>query len=177
MNQVGRYTQGHFENLLSKYDANNDGVLDKSDVSKLKSQGAGESVGKGILAVLTGGLSALGTGFDSKGGRKADELSKLLGRDPNGRIDQNDVLRPNTQRREKDVNININIDEVHVRDQERSGRTDTSDLLQPVDSSACDGMERPRRQTDVEFTTPDGYKIKMDARDYFLSKINNIFVE
>lgn len=145
MNQVGRYTQGHFENLLTKYDANNDGALDQSDVSKLKAQGAGESAGKGILAVLTGGLSALATGFDSKGGQKADELSKLLGRDPNGRIDQNDVLRPNTQRggREKNVNININIDKIIIGDRGQlppkdgfkfadgivSGREDSSSVI------------------------------------------------
>jgi hypothetical protein len=121
MNQVGRYTQGHFENLLAKYDANNDGALDNSDVSKLKAQGASESAGKGILAVLTGGLSALATGFDSKGGEKANELQKMLGRDPNGRIDQNDVLRPRRRRHHRhhhhrDRGININIDKVIIGD-------------------------------------------------------------
>ena len=96
MTAIKNMNKAQFNNMLKKYDTNNDGKLDQTDVRNLQAKGAAVSFGKGVLAFLTGGASLIATGIGSDASKHAEQLKGMLARDNNGRIDANDIKQPSS---------------------------------------------------------------------------------
>ena len=135
MTAIKNMNKAQFNQMLKKFDTNNDGKLDQTDVENLASKGAVVSGVKDFFGFITGGLSYGLTGTGSDASRKAEQLKGMLARDNNGRIDEGDIKQPSSR----------NAYSSSSKTSSKTNANSTSDLQKKIESNQSSQSQRPER--------------------------------